>query len=336
MENQTEPRSIRPWLIIVLAVVILAALGFFSWNYYKNKKKIVAPVATIPTTTTAETLIATNGSSANSSTKVNSSTSQVAAVDPSTPVTSTQSSDLIPAIQSISTDDTDFNGKIDTITVAFKSSSLMDLNTVSAAGFTVDDYSIAKDNETWSIPMYSYPDNRAGSEKFNISLKEKSNFDTNVTPTVSYKASDGFIKSKIGGKLASFSQKAVDGAYPAVVSATAVDTNNQSGIQNGDKVVITTSEPLKIVDANSLKKMDNFEFENADGKSINHSWFSGNGSIGTITLSGDSKTLTVTLSDAGGAPTIAVGDYLFVSNGDIVDSANNILMGSKIKIAGSF
>lgn len=36
--EQNEPGMVRPWLLIVLAIVVLAGIGFFSWNYLQNKK----------------------------------------------------------------------------------------------------------------------------------------------------------------------------------------------------------------------------------------------------------------------------------------------------------
>jgi len=98
MENQTEPRAIRPWLIIVLAVVILSAIGFFSWNYYQNKKKAVAPVAVIPTTTT-KTPIATDNAETTASTPastlketpITTAVAPTPTLEPTTP-TSTQTS----------------------------------------------------------------------------------------------------------------------------------------------------------------------------------------------------------------------------------------------------
>lgn len=51
MENQAEPSTIRPWLLITLIVVILAGVGFFGWNYFQSKKSAVtptpSPIATI-------------------------------------------------------------------------------------------------------------------------------------------------------------------------------------------------------------------------------------------------------------------------------------------------
>lgn len=56
MENgQNESGMVRPWLLLVLLVVVLAGIGFFSWNYLQGKKtdnkttavnsNIVSPVA---------------------------------------------------------------------------------------------------------------------------------------------------------------------------------------------------------------------------------------------------------------------------------------------------
>ena len=57
LEGQMEQNSsytIRPWLIISLIVVVLAAAGFFGWNYLYNNKPVVAPAVT-PTVSTKVT-----------------------------------------------------------------------------------------------------------------------------------------------------------------------------------------------------------------------------------------------------------------------------------------
>lgn len=38
MEEQTEIGMVRPWLLVILAVVVLAGIGFFNWNYLQNRK----------------------------------------------------------------------------------------------------------------------------------------------------------------------------------------------------------------------------------------------------------------------------------------------------------
>ena len=41
MEMEQEPKKfggIRPWLLIVLAVVVLAAIGFFVWKAWQKSK----------------------------------------------------------------------------------------------------------------------------------------------------------------------------------------------------------------------------------------------------------------------------------------------------------
>lgn len=48
--NQNEPKTISPGLLTTLIVVILAAAGFFGWNYLQ-KQKVVTPVVAPITTT---------------------------------------------------------------------------------------------------------------------------------------------------------------------------------------------------------------------------------------------------------------------------------------------
>lgn len=38
METENEPGMVRPWLLVVLVVVILAGISFFTWNYLQGKK----------------------------------------------------------------------------------------------------------------------------------------------------------------------------------------------------------------------------------------------------------------------------------------------------------
>lgn len=45
-QGGNEPGMVRPWLLIVLAIVVLAGIGFFSWNYWQNKKTVSQPVVT--------------------------------------------------------------------------------------------------------------------------------------------------------------------------------------------------------------------------------------------------------------------------------------------------
>ena len=52
--EQNSSYTIRPWLIISLIVVVLAAAGFFGWNYLYNNKPVVAPAVT-PTISTKVT-----------------------------------------------------------------------------------------------------------------------------------------------------------------------------------------------------------------------------------------------------------------------------------------
>jgi hypothetical protein len=80
-----------------------------------------------------------------------------------------------------------------------------------------------------------------------------------------------------------------------------------------------------------------FELDNSSGDNTKHSWYSASGQIGPMTLSSDKKTVTISLSAVGGAPTIQVGDYLQTDNGDSPqDFAGNGFLTNNIKITGSF
>lgn len=57
-QNQNEPKTISPGLLTTLIVVILAAAGFFGWNYLQ-KQKVVTPVVA-PTATTEVTPLVTS------------------------------------------------------------------------------------------------------------------------------------------------------------------------------------------------------------------------------------------------------------------------------------
>lgn len=60
-QNQSAPSpmgnkpKIKPWLLIVLAVVVLAAIGFFVWNVQQNKKIATPTLGASTTTSTIST-----------------------------------------------------------------------------------------------------------------------------------------------------------------------------------------------------------------------------------------------------------------------------------------
>lgn len=36
--GQNEPGMVRPWLLVVLIIIVLAGIIFFAWSIYQNQK----------------------------------------------------------------------------------------------------------------------------------------------------------------------------------------------------------------------------------------------------------------------------------------------------------
>lgn len=338
----------RRLFIILGAIILLIVIGLV-WYFGFVRKKAVSTTQTqtpIASPVVSSESTANVGSPTNSKSPQNSaptaSNSSASVTQPTTATITNHS--IAPEIKTVSTFDSDGNGKIDTIDVMFVNHPTdcgMNRSITSVAGFDVKGYSIK--SGSWSdAATYSCPDDRASYPDFMLRLKEGDSSDTDATPLVSYKNSIGSIKSSSGLALASFDMKAVDSASPIILSAVAVDANGQAGIQAGDKVVLNFSEPVKMnpdISAscggaggmNPQQNMDN-NFKLDSG----HTWYDGSCRLASIpSISGN--TMTVTLSATGKVPTIAVGDYIEATDQQVFDMAGNRGSGQEgIKITGSF
>ena len=117
-----------------------------------------------------------------------------------------------------------------------------------------------------------------------------------------------------------------------ILSANAYDTSGGgSGIQAGDTVKL-------IFDAQTQSTtITKFNIDSALGLSSSHTWLDGLGNIGSAIWSTTSEfndTLTITLSTAGGAPDVAVGDTITL-DGTIKDTAGLPIIDSEM-LGGSF
>ncbi|MBI5234886.1 MAG: hypothetical protein HY886_01360 [Deltaproteobacteria bacterium] len=112
-------------------------------------------------------------------------------------------------------------------------------------------------------------------------------------------------------------------------SAVADDNSSGgSGIQAGDKVIITFNGPTQ---GTAVSSANINTVLNAAGKT----WLDGNGGVSAVwsTTAFTNDTLTITLSATGGAPTVAVGDTITLSG--LYDSLGRAMTGT-IAVAGSF
>ncbi len=202
-----------------------------------------------------------------------------------------------PTISYAMTQDENGNGKIDEIFFSFNQA--MDTSVTSTTGFSVAGYTIGATG-TWS-----------GAGDFAVTVVEGSSYDTGATPAFSYDAVTGHMKdasANILNTITSGSIPIADGAEPRLMTAVAVAANSQIGIQAGDQVVLTFSEPIRSDYAIS-KTTINWALPFLP-PSISHSWLDGSGNIGLATWSSNNTVLTVVFSATSGAPTIVVGDQI--------------------------
>ena len=109
------------------------------------------------------------------------------------------------------------------------------------------------------------------------------------------------------------------GLEPVMIAAVALDASSDGGgVQTGDQVVIVFSAATNgfaITAAN---------IEATLALSESHGWLSGSGALVSAVWSAGvaaNDTLTLTLSAAGGAPTIAVGDTISIAGSTIADAS---------------
>jgi hypothetical protein len=118
-------------------------------------------------------------------------------------------------------------------------------------------------------------------------------------------------------------------AGPVLLSAVAVAGNNLVGIQRGDKVVLTWSEPV-------LYSFFESEINSVLTLSNGHSWLDGSNHLYDWS---NSPANTIVLSVNESNPTVAVGDTITVNDtGDcnVVSDANMSVATGTVTITGSF
>ncbi|MBI3583168.1 MAG: DUF2341 domain-containing protein [Nitrospinae bacterium] len=114
-------------------------------------------------------------------------------------------------------------------------------------------------------------------------------------------------------------------------TAVAKDASGLSGIQAGDKVIITFDAPTGATSITSAN------IGTALSLSSSHSWKDGAGNIGSAvwsTTTYTNDTLTITLSTGTSVPTVAVGDTITLGT-TIKDTFNRTITGS-LTIGGTF
>jgi fibronectin-binding autotransporter adhesin len=176
-----------------------------------------------------------------------------------------------PVIVSRITRDTNHDGHIDTIEIAF--SKAMDTGFVSSAA-------------AWSVAGFSpqAPTWQVAPERLLVPLTPTSSFDTDATPTVLHTklnlASD--LRDQVGNRLAteSFATTAGDGAAPIIVTVAATAGSNQ--------LTITCSEPVTDETGSALSATD-FTYANnyVPGATGLGGVIDGNGLDGVVLMSTD-------------------------------------------------
>ncbi len=313
--------KLRPWLIIVAAAIIAIAAGYFGTQWWTNRDQSPTPVKTsaIPDTT-ADSSLSTPTPTISTPPTPSTTPTVLVSLSPKALASPSPTATVAPTITNATTLDSDSDGKIDTIKVTF--SGAMDTSIGSTGGIKVSDYTVNK--ISW-----------ASSTNLNIILNENSSYDTDATPTLTYLVSTGKLKSSTGVALAAASIKTKDTSFPVAVSATAIDVNSASGIQAGDKVVITFSEPVKTSPSITASNINQILPLNNS-----HSWKDGSEAIGSVNVSLDNKTIAVVLSAKTSAPTVAVDDSIHLYDGadSITDLSGNAVnnTSNKVQITGSF
>lgn len=325
--NNTFWIKAKPWILIILAAILAMGIGYFGFNFWSNRgtqtkaSDAVATNSTINTTTTslAEPSPTPTPSASPSVSPTPTGLSSTAPIQVSTTQITPTPTGPTPQVTNAETLDTDSDGKIDQIKLTF--SIKMNTSADSANGFKVIGYTIK--SGAWNT-----------NDQLLININEGNSYDTDVIPRVTYDASQGTIKSSAGAFMSSTEIKTKDMVTPVAVSAVASDNNSQAGIQAGDKVTITFSEPIKIspsIVASNINKILPLNH--------GHSWLDGTSSINAVNLSSSGKILTITLSTTGGLPTITSGDIINVIDGisSIKDlsPATNSAEGAP-QITGSF
>jgi len=136
-----------------------------------------------------------------------------------------------PTIDTITTDDSDGDGFIDSMTLTFIEANPMDDNRISTAGFTVAGHTSLGANGTWS------------GQDFTFTINETTD-QTDATPDVAYTnpSDPNGLQDGAGNDLINFGATTpTDGAKPVMMSAITSDLDNNGQI---DIINVTFSEDL--------------------------------------------------------------------------------------------
>jgi len=328
-------KAAKPWVLIGLAAIIAVGGGYFGWNYFANKptdttttktvsdSSLDQPITPDPTTEPATTESTTAADTTKTDTTKTATPTPTITSSTTTPTTTqtTSTTAVAPKITTASTFDLNNNGKIDGVKIEF--SSPMTQSATASNGFKVSGYTI----KSWQWANQG--------STLNFTLRENDTYDTDATPKITYDATVGNLKGTNNAVLTSTTIKTIDLANPIAISATAIDTNATTGIQTGDKVIITFSEPIKASPSITTANINKVLPLNND-----HSWKDGAEAIGSVVVSLDNKTITVTLSATTSAPTVAIDDSIHIGEGidSIEDLSANSANGTndRIQITGSF
>ncbi|HRY29076.1 MAG TPA: Ig-like domain-containing protein [Elusimicrobiota bacterium] len=224
--------------------------------------------------------------------------------------------------------DDDLDGKIDAYHVTFSTKMMDSSLAATAPGFAVAGYTNLTFHST-GTPAHA---DTADDADIYLRFAEGTTGDTGQTPDLTYSSSTGAMFTLSGYRLlnvASGDVTETDKAAPQMLSATASDASGGGGgIQAGDVVQIifsenTTSPLLTSANINAVLSL-----------SSAHTWLDASNALGSAVWE-QPNILTVTLSAAGGPPTVAVGDTLTLDGATVKDAANNVSAGSRA-VGGDF
>ena len=123
----------------------------------------------------------------------------------------------------------------------------------------------------------------------------------------------------------------IDKAGPVILSVVASDAANIFvGIDNDDTVTVTLSESTNKAAITSVN------INSAMTLSGGHTWRDGAAAITSAVWNGSGDVLTVTLSDTGSDPTVAVGDTIILDGTTITDGTNGSVTAASASMAGTF
>jgi hypothetical protein len=214
-------------------------------------------------------------------------------------------------------------GQLDYVRIRFSDQIIINpaINTT-ALSYDIDNVLILNNGHSW------VDSDKGGGPRYDAFVRWRSTVNTNDTliirgdvsgapwgdPTIvpgdTITLSDR-VKDRDGNSIEG-QQVTMDGSFFGSKTLTARDTNGLPGIQAGDQVVIGFSRVAKP----DQFRMNGYPITKDNIASVlplrsGHTWKDGSGNIGSAIWSSDQRpndTLTITLSDTGGIPTVVVGD----------------------------